>query len=79
MLDMYADFKPTRESIPPPNVSYQQSVLGLAPNVHPLVSFNISTAFTVSMLTKDSIRTPSPSFFAPQPYIRTNLLSLIPM
>ncbi|KAG2754602.1 acetyl-CoA synthetase-like protein [Suillus brevipes Sb2] len=33
------DFKPTRESIPPPNVSYQQSVLGLAPNVHPLNPF----------------------------------------
>ncbi|KAG1757416.1 hypothetical protein EDB19DRAFT_1900942 [Suillus lakei] len=35
-----ADFQPTRESIPPPNVSYQQkSVLGLAPNVHPLNPF----------------------------------------
>lgn len=33
------DFQPTRESLPPPNVSYQQSVLGLAPNVHPLNPF----------------------------------------
>ncbi|KAG1826116.1 uncharacterized protein BJ212DRAFT_1295378 [Suillus subaureus] len=35
---MGTDFQPTRESTPPPNVSYQQSVLGLAPNVHPLKS-----------------------------------------
>ncbi|KAG1894809.1 uncharacterized protein F5891DRAFT_701766 [Suillus fuscotomentosus] len=34
------DFHPTRESIPPPDVSYQQSVLGLAPNIHPLNPFS---------------------------------------
>ncbi|KAG1755131.1 uncharacterized protein EDB91DRAFT_274649 [Suillus paluster] len=33
-------FQPTQESIPPPNVNYQQKpVLGLAPNVHPLNPF----------------------------------------
>lgn len=32
-------FQPTPESMPPPNVNYQQnSTIGLPPNVHPLVS-----------------------------------------